>query len=61
MRRCAATEIARLTGDNDMASLVLGHLDGKRTLAAARYIQTIADDARKAVEAMEKALTEGSR
>ena len=55
MRRCAATEIARMQG-SDIASLVLGHSDGKRTLAQAEYIDWIAEDARKAVQAMEDAL-----
>jgi integrase len=55
MRRCAATEIARMKG-TDISSLILGHLDGKRTLAEAQYIQATADDARDAVQSMEEAL-----
>lgn len=56
MRRCTATEIARMQGSS-VASLVLGHMDGqKKTLAETHYIQATAEDAREAVQAMEDAL-----
>jgi integrase len=58
MRRCMASILAKRT-DCGTASLVLGHSDGERTLAKARYIQSFADDARDAVQSMETLLLEG--
>ncbi len=56
MRRCCATEVARMHGSS-VASLVLGHADGgKRTLAETHYIQATAEDAREAVEELEAML-----
>ena len=55
MRRCCATEITKIAR-SDIASLALGHLDGKRSLTQARYIHAGPEDARTAVEELERRL-----